>query len=245
MDYLSNKFFEVHDVLTQYIDIHNNIFKSSIRKIIPIPGIFKKIDYEKHYKNLSLLADRLKSIINGIEEKNEASTLLKEYSLSLYETISILRDICEKLLQKSQGQELSYTREQYNLDVDKYNSAMHKYQTSGNELNKYRTAFTKEIEEPTNSVKVHVLDPIKGYYIDAWIINEDIAKDDVDNFVTPEGELFVIIAYENGEPQTLIAKKEAWEKQRDILGMIDNGQDYKEALDDHLNNLKRKIEDSD
>ena len=95
-----------------------------------------------------------------------------------------------------------------------------------------------------NSVKVHVLDPMRGYYIDDWIIDEDIAREDVDRFVTPEGEIFAIITYIKGEPQTLIAIREVWEKQQDIFKMIDDGQDYHEALNDHLDNLKRRIDDS-
>ncbi|GAX61495.1 parvulin-like peptidyl-prolyl isomerase, partial [Candidatus Scalindua japonica] len=50
-------------------------------------------------------------------------------------------------------------------------------------------------DKAINSVIAHVLDQNRGYYIDDWEIDVDIARDDVEGFVTPEGELFVIITY--------------------------------------------------
>lgn len=58
MDDLIRKSFDVRDILTQYTKIHNDIFKSSLRRIIPIPGVFKAIDFGKHYGSLSELRER-------------------------------------------------------------------------------------------------------------------------------------------------------------------------------------------
>ena len=62
---------QVNEILSKYIFIHDDIFKLSIRKLIPIPGIFKKIDFKTHYKNLGKLSKELikinfKIIITGI-----------------------------------------------------------------------------------------------------------------------------------------------------------------------------------
>ena len=55
------------NVLSNYLKIHNDIFTFSIRKIIPIPFIFKKIDYNKSYYSLSDDINKLNSIIERAE----------------------------------------------------------------------------------------------------------------------------------------------------------------------------------
>ena len=41
-----------NDLLSQYVAIHDDVFKTSIRHIIPIPGIFKAIDFGEHLKKI-------------------------------------------------------------------------------------------------------------------------------------------------------------------------------------------------
>jgi len=94
-------------------------------------------------------------------------------------------------------------------------------------------------------VKAHVLDPIRGYYVADWVLDEDVPREDVEKFATPTGELYVIIAYEDGEPHTMLTKKEVWEKQRSIYDLIDKGEDFQEQLDAHISDLKKKIDDND
>jgi len=96
-----------------------------------------------------------------------------------------------------------------------------------------------------DTVKAHVLDPIRGYYLEDWVVDEDVHREDVEKFATPTRELYVVIAYEDGEPQTMLTKKEVWEKQRSVFDLIDKGEDYQEQLDAHISDLKKKIDDDD
>ncbi len=92
-----------------------------------------------------------------------------------------------------------------------------------------------------DTVKAHILDPNRGYYSAHWIVGEDISKEDVEKFATPSSEIYVAVAYKGGEPNIIITTKEIWDKQRSIFDMIDKGEDYEDALDAHLSNLKDKI----
>jgi len=137
MDDLIRKSLDVHNILTQYIEIHNDIFKSSLRKIIPIPGVFQAIDYGNHYNSLSELADELKYTISGVDDRNGFARILIEYAQALLQTIILFRDMCRNLYKKSQGEVSSYSKKQYQVDLDAYNSSVERYQALGTRLNQY------------------------------------------------------------------------------------------------------------
>jgi len=127
----------VHEVLTRYIKIHNDIFKSSIRRIIPIPGIFQAIDYRKHYDNLFELTQELETILSKNLGNGEFPCALREFTHALFETISTLRKICEKLYKKSQGESNAYPKKQYDSDLKEYHSCERKHQILGESLNQF------------------------------------------------------------------------------------------------------------
>jgi len=96
--------------------------------------------------------------------------------------------------------------------------------------------------KPLDTVEAHILDPMRGYYVETWIVDEDIERETVEDFATASGELYVVSFYENGEPQNMVTKKEVWDKQKSIFASIDQGKDYQEELDESLSDLKNKIE---
>lgn len=96
--------------------------------------------------------------------------------------------------------------------------------------------------DTVDTVEAHILDPMQGYYVTNWIVDEDIAREDVEDFATPDGKIYVMIAYVDGEPQIMFAKKEIWEKQRSIFEMIGRGEDWKKALEELKADLKKKID---
>jgi hypothetical protein len=128
---------EVHEILSRYIKIHNDIFKSSLRRIIPIPGIFQPIDYKKHRDNLFELMQELEAIMSKISGNGEFSCALQEFTQALLETISTLREICEKLFEKSQGELKAYPKKQYDSDLKKYHSCEQKHILLGARLNQF------------------------------------------------------------------------------------------------------------
>ena len=137
MNDLMQKAVEVNEVLTRYIQIHNDVFKSSIRRIIPIPGLFQSIDYGKHYDNLTALTNELEAIISVVSGNNEFAGALREYTQVLFQTISSLREICRKLYEKSQGDMESYPKSQYDADMAEYNSYERTHKALGERLNQY------------------------------------------------------------------------------------------------------------
>ena len=126
---------EINRVLNGYIFVHDEIFRFSLRKIIPIPGIFKPINYESHYKKLDFLQNRLSQIIKDIPENTEFFKLLKEYAQSLLNTILWLQDICQKFTDKL-NRVNGYTKNAYDKDMQTYNHSVNTYRSLGIRLNK-------------------------------------------------------------------------------------------------------------
>jgi hypothetical protein len=91
-------------------------------------------------------------------------------------------------------------------------------------------------------IKVHVLDPNRGYYIKEWEVGEDVEPADVAQFATPDREMYVVVAYEHGKPIEMMCQKDIWEKQREISDMIERGEDYEPKLRKYTEELKSKME---
>lgn len=70
---------KVNDLLTRYVDINNDIFKPSLRKIIALPRILKKINYHSNYIDLLDIENEFNSIIENVK------TLISEYDDSSIE----------------------------------------------------------------------------------------------------------------------------------------------------------------
>lgn len=68
MQQITSLAYQVNDILSRYVVIHDAIFKSSIRKILPIPGLFKAIDYGSHYHELDDLHSDLADILVAIAD---------------------------------------------------------------------------------------------------------------------------------------------------------------------------------
>ena len=126
---------EINRVLDGYIFVHDEIFRFSLRQIIPIPGIFKPINYESHHKKLGFLQDRLSQIIKDIPENSEFSKLLKEYAQSLLNTILWLQDICQQFTDRINGIK-DYTKNEYDKDMETYTHSVNTYRNLGVRLNK-------------------------------------------------------------------------------------------------------------
>ncbi len=61
--------------------------------------------------------------------------------------------------------------------------------------------------------KAHISDPVKGHYEENWVIGEQISKEDYDNFRDGNGEIYVWVIYEGGEPNINFVRKEMWDKE--------------------------------
>jgi len=55
---------------------------------------------------------------------------------------------------------------------------------------------------------------MKGYYVSNWVIGKDISKEIVQKYGASDKQLYVTIAFEPGEPESPVMKKEVWERQK-------------------------------
>jgi hypothetical protein len=137
MSVLPSEMFQVHAILERYIAIHDKIFKFSLRKAIPIPGLFKPIDYGQHFRELDTLVSALEQLAISKSIKAKVPSVFQQYVTALLKTIQFLRDMCKRLYDKSQGDLQSYIMDQYKSDVTTYEELVEKYRLLGSTLNEY------------------------------------------------------------------------------------------------------------
>jgi len=133
---------QVNDTLGAYVKVHDAIFAFSLRKLLPIPGLFEPIDYCAHELTLGVLSARLKDIsgrqLPDVRPSSEAEraflAALQSYALALQDTIDRLAHISANLCRKSKG-ESGYIYDSYNADVRAYKASVQSYAGLGANLN--------------------------------------------------------------------------------------------------------------
>ena len=134
----------VNDLLSQYVAIHDDIFKTSIRHAIPIPGIFKAIDFGAHLEKVKNIIPELENCDNKIKSLAESTSgqereyldLLSRYVGALIETGSRLKVVVGALYDKSQSfVNSNYDWKNYKSDLAKYEQAVQDYMVIGGSLN--------------------------------------------------------------------------------------------------------------
>jgi len=136
MNRFSNSLDVINKVLQEYISIHDQVFKPSLRKSVRIPGLFKPIDFGRHFDDLDVLSNKLKEVAISINLESQHSDLpaFHEYATALLAAVEKLRFLCGKLLEKSKGTS-SYSMEDYRSDVASYQDIVAKYRAIGSDLN--------------------------------------------------------------------------------------------------------------
>ena len=117
------------------VAIHDAIFKFSWRKTLPIPGLFKAIDYGAHSKDLGRLASKLAAISSALKAES-GSLEAYQYTAALLEAVQALRQICRRYHEKSQGNVRTYPMAEYNANLKTYEGLMNKCQVLGVALNR-------------------------------------------------------------------------------------------------------------
>jgi len=137
---------DVNDLLSQYVVIHDDIFKTSIRHVIPIPGIFKAIDFESRLTKVKNIISELKKcdseigflIENTNEQEREYFDLLSKYVSALIETVSYLKIVVGTLYAKSQKfADSNYDWKNYKSDLARYKQSVRNYLVIGEQLNEF------------------------------------------------------------------------------------------------------------
>ena len=128
-------------ILDEYVGLHDALYKFSIRHVIPIPGIFKPIDFGAFHAQLGRLTADLLQVMNvldglAVDDMRDAqlAETLKEYSVALLDAMENLRSICKRLHDKSQAI-LSFQLLPRGRDYDAYRTSIQRYKRIAERLN--------------------------------------------------------------------------------------------------------------
>lgn len=140
---------EVNELLGRYIEINDAIFKFSWRKIIPLPFIFKPIDFghlhseaKQILSQLETCNQQINSLLEDLTQKESRfAHFLSKYCMTLIETVSLLKGIIHQLCLKSEGSE-KYSLTEHNKQCNLYKNAVDKYRTMGSQLNELYQEIT-------------------------------------------------------------------------------------------------------
>lgn len=133
-----------NDILSQYVAIHDDIFKTSIRHAIPIPWIFKAIDFGAHLGKIENIVPELENCDSKIKlfaenvsgQEREYLDLLSQYVSALIEAVSRLKIVVSALYAKSQSfVNSNYDWKNYKSDLAKYERSVQDYMAIGGRLN--------------------------------------------------------------------------------------------------------------
>lgn len=142
-------------LLEQYVEVHEEIFGGSwirtIRKLIPIPGIFLAIDYRNCASRLEPLISELQSVEEVAARDaygSRPSLTMHRYIEALLRAMKQLHTVCTKLAVKAEGG-AGYSSTAYARDVSRYNELVTAYSRIGESLN--------EQEQPTREPNVTIV----------------------------------------------------------------------------------------
>jgi len=149
-------------------------------------------------------------------------TVLHQYTVALLKTVIAISSIVVGLKGKTDNK--PYDIPTYNADVAAYKEAEKVHCALGEVLNRsWRTfvalsgsqARTRATADNTASLKfckVHVLDAIRGLRVENWTLGEQVSRETYDKFKDQNGHLYMVVAYEKGEPQAAFAVKATWDQ---------------------------------
>lgn len=132
----------VGDVLGRYIEIHDQIFAPGIirtlRRAIPIPGIFERVPFDDHSARLHNLRLTLEGVSEDIQASGARSPLhdpLSSYCEALRATVHHLELISSRLYAKSDDPG-AYESDAYRRDCVAYERSILEYRRAGEALNR-------------------------------------------------------------------------------------------------------------
>lgn len=129
---------ELGGLLHRYIAVHDRIFRFSLRRLVPIPGLFKAINFQQHFESLRFIEMDLQRVLEDFGRsalaRSEAGERFLAYGATLSAAVAQLRQICGHLFQKADGT-VEYTSSQYEHDLAEYNQRVARYRQLGARVN--------------------------------------------------------------------------------------------------------------
>lgn len=134
---------KLEKTLNMYILVHDEMFKVSLNRMLPIEGFFEAINFASCTSQLEIVCRDLEEKMQEmakIQFTNKTSKKilekLKEYSLSLIETVTQLKSISEKMQKKTISLD-SYDSKTFYADSENYQKSIASYTKIGEELSSY------------------------------------------------------------------------------------------------------------
>ena len=132
-----------NSVLRQYMNIQNDLFKPSLRKLIRLPGIYTPVDYQGNRLALTAISVELEDIKRSIRDfrpDNESEDgkfliLQRAYVSGMARAVSCVKLITEKLYQRSMGNK-EYSKKDYGEDIEVFKKVELEFLEIGLKLNK-------------------------------------------------------------------------------------------------------------
>jgi len=138
---------DANRLLTSYISIHDAMFKFNWKHVIPLPFIFKPIDYPRlqgqaiavlcQLRDCELGLKNLKLKFNSLnvpEQETHFLHFLSEYVLALLETLLRFETMLNELRKKAEDPS-SYKYSEYRRHLKRYQEAVAGYHSMGGRLN--------------------------------------------------------------------------------------------------------------
>jgi hypothetical protein len=130
-------------VLGEYVSIHDVMLGGGLgnllRRVIPLPGVFKPIDFQTPAIRLRMLTHVLRKIEKEIEAAAHGGepllVLMSTYANAVGAAIGELEGMAEKLAGRASG-ETTYTLQQHQVDSRRYAVAVDRYRALGIEMNR-------------------------------------------------------------------------------------------------------------
>ena len=67
---------ELHELLQDYIAVHNDFFSSRWRRVIPIPGLFQAMNFEHRAIHLKVLEETLEQLKETLDEYTQDRSVI-------------------------------------------------------------------------------------------------------------------------------------------------------------------------
>ena len=124
---------QANAILDRYIRVHDAVFKFSFGKL------FRPINFAELRDALDTLLPELQHILSAHADPldpiySRFLSTLREYTSTLVDTITMLREICHQLALKAQDP-LHYDDSTYQQDVSAYEESVFRYRQLGEQLN--------------------------------------------------------------------------------------------------------------
>ncbi len=144
--------YQVADIFSRYLAIHNEIFKFSVRKSSLIPGTRKKVDYAAYGDKLAKIEKDLMAVRSAIANLRDDDTkrlgkelriAMQEYSDALFDTVIQLHAICGRIHVESEKTVAinGHFESLYKVDILAYDDSIQKYRRLGKQLNDLFSTF--------------------------------------------------------------------------------------------------------